>query len=210
MKKDIAICTVAFGELYIMQQGRLLRSIPPGYDVLAWTNDYPPGSRTFENSLYGFKVHAVTHARNKGFKKIIWLDTACIVHDHLDYLFHSDMPPVVAVRDESKLIDTISDKALAYYGKPFDKSWHLVGGSMYAFSFNEPDCEFIFNHWAKAEADGIFGSAHEQASEQINKHRHDESCMAMALYCNGYEPVTPEQARYCIGDKSIVIKKHFK
>lgn len=213
MNKEIAICTVAFGPDYKGQQWRMIASLHhvfANYKLFRWTDEYPPASPTFDKSLYGFKVYAISQALSEGYKKIVWLDTACIVYGPLDYLFADGMPPVVAVRDENKLLQTISDKALKYYGNPDISILNLVGGSMYAFDFDKPGCQEVFDHWAKAEADGIFGTQVEQISEQINKHRHDESCMAMALHMNSIDPVTPAKAMYCTGRESVIIKKHFK
>lgn len=210
MSKEIAICTVAFGERYIEQQLRMTLSLPKGLAIFKWTDSYPHYSSTFEQSLYGFKVHAVKEAFLKGYTKIIWIDTACIVHGSLDYLFEESMPPVVAVKDDNKLTDTISDKALLYYGNPDVSALNLVGGSLYAFNFNREKCIDVFDEWLESEKAGIFGSMQEQISEQINKHRHDESCMAMALHMNNILPITPAKARYCSGVDSAVTKHHFK
>lgn len=213
MNKEVVICTVAFGDRYKQQQLRLMDSlsqIGKEYYILWWKDTYPEKSPTFEQSLYGFKVYAISEALYKGFTKIIWIDTACIVHGPLDYLFADDMPAVIAVKDDSKLIDTISDKALKYYGHPDVSNLNLVGGSLYAFDFDKDRCQQVFDHWAQSERDGMFGSMAEQVSEQINKHRHDESCMSMSLHNNNIVPVTPAQARYCTGEKSVITKKHFK
>lgn len=214
MNNSIAICNTCFGgQAYLDQQERLIASLKetnPEKNLIIHIDRYPPHSPLFDQSLYGFKVYAIKEAMQKGFTRIVWLDTACIVHGKLDYLFSEDMPPVVAVKDDSKLINTISDKAVGYYGNPDISGLHLVGGSLYTFDFNKTGCSTIFNHWDKAERDGMFGTMKEQTSEQINKHRHDESCMAMALYHNGYKPVSPDSARYCTGIDSVVTKNHFK
>lgn len=212
MTNDFCFLSVAFGKEYILQQDRLQKSITKTHaDAVyyAWINEYPPGSLTHTRSLYGFKVWAVKWTLNKGYKKIIWLDTACILQHPVDYWFNLNMP-VVAAKDDNALSKCISDKALNYYGDPDITGMHLVGGSVFVFDFNHPDCQRIFDHWAKAEADGIFGSQAEQSSGKINGHRHDESCLSMALYQNRYEPVPCDVMRYNQDESSIVIKRHFK
>jgi hypothetical protein len=212
MTNDFCFLSVAFGERYIEQQRRLnesLERIHPDAEHVMWTNNYPPGSRSHKDSLYGFKPHAVKALLDAGYKKIIWLDTACILQQTVDYWLNLNLP-VVAAKDDNALSKCIADKALNYYGNPDITGMHLVGGSVYVFNFYHPDCQKIFDHWAKAEADGIFGSQVEQSSGKINRHRHDESCLAMALYQNGYEPVPCDVMRYNQGEDSIVIKKHFK
>lgn len=210
---EICIICVAFGERYVEQQIRLKQSIAsvcPGTPTMFWTDTLPKGSKPFKESLYGFKPHAVKTALDSGYKKIVFLDPACIVLKPLDYYFTLGLP-VIAARDDNKLKNHIGDKAVKYYGAGLvPNAWHLVGGSLYVFDFNHPDCVKIWRSWIVAEEEGIFGSQQEQASGKINKHRNDESCMAMSLYTRGYEPVGCDVARYCSGPDSIIDKKHFK
>lgn len=210
--KDIVIISVAFGPRYIEQQSRLVdsvRSVCPDVPLIVWSDILPRGSRPFHESLYGFKCHAVKAAQEQRYKKIIFLDPACIVANPIDYYFTLGLP-VIAAKDDNLLINHIGKKARMYFNSPNMTGWHLVGGSLYVFDFNHPDCQKIFNTWCTAEAHGIFGSQQEQASGQINKHRNDESCMAMALYTNGYEPLPLDVCKYSNGSDSIIIKKHFK
>jgi hypothetical protein len=67
----------------------------------------------------------------------------------------------------------------------------------------------VFRQWMDAERLGIFGSQHEAASEKLQGHRYDETCMALSIYRHGFEPVTPEQARYNY-EGAAIVKKHFK
>lgn len=214
MKTEIAICTIAFGDhRYLAERDRLCKSMAetnPDIEILSWVDQYPPSSPSFDQSMFGFKVYAVQEALNRGYKKIIWLDPACIVKGDLSYYFMLDLPTVIAVKDDNVLSKTISDKALKYYGNPDVTGWHLVGGSLYVFNFNHPQCMEIFKHWQRAEKDGVFGTTRQAASEQINKHRNDESCMAVALYAHGVEPVSHDVARYCNGENSIILKQHWK
>jgi hypothetical protein len=208
---DFIFLSLAFGERYIEQQTRLDVSINTIYPDahMWWVNQYPNGSSPHLDSLYGFKVYAIQWAINNGYKKIIWLDTACILQQPVDYWFSLNLP-VLAAKDDNPLGSCIGDKALNYYGNPDIEGMHLVGGSVYVFNFDHHDCQKIFDHWAKAEADGIFGSQAEQSSGKINRHRNDESCMSMAIYQKGHEPVPCDVMKYNQGEGSIIIKKHFK
>jgi hypothetical protein len=211
---DFIFLSVAFGERYIEQQTRLeksIRLIYPSARHAKWTDCYPPGSQTHKESLYGFKPCAIEHALQIGYRKIIWLDTACILQQPVDYWFSLVKNyGVIAAKDDNKLEKCIGDKALNYFGNPDISDMHLVGGSLYVFDFDLPLCQKIFTTWEKAEYSGMFGSQAEQSSGKINSHRHDESCMAMALYLNGSEPVPCDVAKYNQGPDSIIIKDHFK
>lgn len=208
---DFIIISCAFGKRYLEQLDRLeasVKDIYPNFPMMSWRNDQVPG-RPHRESLYGFKVHAVQQALDKGYSKIIFLDPACILQHPVDYWFDLNMP-VLAVKDDNKLDKMISQKALNYYSNPDIAGWHLVGGSLYVFNFNHEKTDLIFDDWANAESDGIFGSQAELSSEQINGHRMDESCMAMAMYSHGIEPIGHDVARYNQNEDSIIIKKHFK
>jgi hypothetical protein len=207
MKDKFCFCTLAFGDgRYIEQMVRLKQSIHtiyPDATIFSWTNSYPEGSKPHKHSPYGFKVHAINHARKAGYKKIIWLDTACMLIDKVDYWFTLiDTYGVVAAKDDSKLSGCIGDNALSYYGNPDITGYHLVGGSLYVFDFDNELTQKIFTDWEDAEANGVF--------RDERKHRHDEAAMAMALYRNGSTPTPYDVCRYNNGPSSVVIKNHFK
>jgi len=206
--------SVAFGDQrYLDQQKRLNESILaiyPNAPILQWTNELPPGSPKFYDSLYGFKPHAVKVALDRGYKRIIFFDPACILMGPVD--FYQDIVKdygVLAVRDENKLPAFCYKKALEHFGLDRHKiaNWHLVGGSFYYFDFDLPLCHTIFNKWYDAEKKGLFGSQYDQASGKLHGHRSDEAIMALALYTSGSRPLIDAKYR---GDGCIVAKDHFK
>jgi hypothetical protein len=208
---DFIIISTAFGKRYTDQLDRLeasVRNIYPNMPVMFFRNAEVPG-RPHRESLYGFKAHAVQRALDQGYNKIIFLDPACILQHPVDYWFDLKLP-VLAVKDDNKLDKMIGKKAMEYYGNPDITGWHLVGGSLYVFDFNNDETDSIFDQWYLAEQNGIFGSQAEQSSEKINGHRNDESCMAVAMYSHGVEPLGHDVARYNQNEDSIIIKKHFK
>lgn len=212
--KDVVFVSVAFGFEYLKQMDRLQKSILriyPEANLLFFDNGLPEGSRSFYDSLYGFKPHAINQARKKGYNKVIWLDPAMILVDKIDRFFTYHM---IAAIDDSQLSQTISDKFLKHVGMTREavnrKGWHLVGGSFYYFDFEKPVSNMIFDQWMQYEVLGYFGSQYEAASEQINSHRNDESCMAVAIYNNGLSPYGHTEIGYCVEENPIFIKKHFK
>jgi hypothetical protein len=206
---DFIFLSVAFGEQYIEQQKRLHNSLMQFYTPaqhIMHCNGYPPNSRTHKESLYGFKVHAVRRALNWGYKRIIWLDTACVLQHPVDYWFTLNHP-VLAAKDDNKLKGLVSDKALDWFGySDCPDHLHLVGGSVYVWDFNHPDCEKIFETWARSERQGLFGAA----GEKLGGHRHDEALLSLSMNLHGYGPVTCEDMRYNSGPDSIILKQHFK
>lgn len=212
MTNDFCFLSVAFGPRYVEQQTRLhqsIQSIHPDVKHFAWTDAYPPGAKPHHESLYGFKVDAISYAQNQGYKKIIWFDTAIVLQRQVNYWFDLNLPLVVA-KDDNLLVDTIGEKALKYFGHPNIEGMHLVGGSVYVWNFNHDVTDGIFDDWANAEANGIFGSQHEMSTGQINKHRWDEACLGYIMQANGVQPLMHDAMRYNLDDNSIVRKYHFK
>jgi len=213
---DICFTSVCFGDRrYCEQQLRLKKSILdiyPNANLNFYYDRVPASAKSFVTSLYGFKVHAINESRSFGFKKVIWLDPAMVLIKELDGRLLQN--PVVAVKDDHKLDKLISEQCLNYYSltreQLFREDWRLVGGSLYYFDFNVQVAEDIFLTWHNAEKEGLFGSQAEAASEQIQGHRNDESCMAVAMYINDVQPKPGPDVGYCIEKNTIFSKKHFK
>ncbi len=221
--KDVVFVSCCFGNfLYFQQMDRLEKSIKRiypkanimlfrGTDKNTSTEGLPPGARSFMDSMYGFKPHAIAEAKKRGFKKVIWLDPAMLLVSKIDRFFNHHM---IAAIDESQLSNTISDKFLKYKGLTKEvvssRGWHLVGGSFYYFDFETQAANNIFNDWMESEKLGYFGSQYEAASEQINSHRNDESCMAVAMYSNGISPSGHDDIGYCVENNPVFKKRHFK
>lgn len=213
--KDLLFVSVAFGEQYVAQQDRLKQSILdiyPDANLLFFRDRLPEKSRPFLDSLYGFKVHAIQEGLGLGFKKILWLDPAMILCREIGDTF--DKYQVCAVKDVTPLHKVCSRSYLNARGIDRhdlkDWGWHLVGGSLYYFDFSIVKSFIVFQGWFNDESQGLFGSQQQEASEQLQGHRADETCMAMNMYCNGARPVDPVDVGYCIEENPLFIKKHFK
>lgn len=218
MSKEIAFTSVAFGDKrYIEQQTRLKHSILqiyPDAPLFFWTNEMPPGARPMNESLYGFKPHAVQYAWDQGYKKIMFFDPAIILMKPIDFYQEKVKEyGVCCAQDDNKLSPFCGDGALKYMDLTREeiKDWHLVGGSFYYFDFDLPLCNDIFQEWGMSEVNGYFGSQQEQASGKLQGHRNDEAMMALALYTNGSKPMSGD-VRYNCENKDLCIldKKHFK
>lgn len=208
-------CSVAFGKEYVQQQARLRESIRhfyPQANLLFYTEELPPGSKPFLDSLYGFKPHLAQEARKQGYTRVILLDPAMILVAPIDGVY--DRYSVVAAKDTSVLWNVTSHSAAAYFSMTREdiknKGWHLVGGSFYCFNFETVTARKVQDLWLETETRGLFGSQREAASEQLQGHRYDETLMALCMYSNGIEPQDCDKIGYCISENSIFQKKHFK
>lgn len=212
---DVVFVSVAFGERYIEQQIRLresILSIYPEANILFFTTELPEGSKSFYDSLYGFKPYAILQAiSTMKCNKVVWCDPAMILMDKIDDLMKYS---VVAVQDDNLLCNYISERYLSVNNMSrqhvYDLKWHLVGGSLYYIDFTTEQGQAVFSGWINDESKGLFGSQYEEATEQLQGHRADETCMAMNLYLNDIKPTPGPDVRYCIEKNPMFIKKHFK
>lgn len=206
--KDFCICSIAFGDVrYLAQLDRLRESVKvfhPETELFYWVDMMPPNAQSHNVSPYGFKVHAVNYCRLKGYKKIIFFDPAVYLVDKLfEYFEIVKTYGVVAAQDDNLLCNYCDDIAYNYFGVTREESreqkQHLVGGSIYAFDFDLPLCNEVFNKWEAAEKDGIFRVG-----------RMDESAMSLSLYTSGSTPTGYDICRYDKVPNPLVVKSHFK
>lgn len=184
---EIAFCNVSFREEYVRTQKRLRDSVEkfyPDAGKFFWTDELPEASKPFQQSLYGFKVHAIEYARNRGFQRIVWIDTCAVLKGRLDHLFDAGF---IAVKDENKLYKFSGKKKIK------NKEWHLVGGSLYLFDFTKEHYRKVYEDWKTMEANGDFGTQEFIMNENNDGlercgHRMDETCLAIAIYENGLKP----------------------
>lgn len=214
---------------YRAQQIRLeesIRTIYPNANLHFKYESEEIGKPKFQQSLYGFKVDMVKACLAKGFKKIIFFDTAITLNDTVDYWFEQAKTIGILCSVDWQTLDSVtSDNCLNYLGLKREEvsKWTLVGGSVYIFDFNTEVCNKVFNLWAELEENGLFGQQKDLSIGKLEGHRMDETCMALAFALHGMKPLGYDLMRYSYeqpgakslttGDgyyKPIVIKKHFK
>lgn len=211
---DFCFVNVSFGDRYVRTQERLRDSILKIYPDAAmffWTDELPPNSKPFVQSLYGFKVHAINHARANGFKKIIWIDTCGVLLQRIDDLWRLVRSyGVWAVADEVTVRRYCSQALLTIYKVPADLK--LVGGSLYLFDFEVFHSQLIFQTWEKMEAAGHFGDmklimAEGDENDGVDRcgHRMDETCMSIAMWLHNSRPIARDVSMY----DSVLKKDHF-
>jgi len=210
--KDVVFTSYSFGQLYVRQQKRLRESILkiyPEANIMFWTSEsgstlndlseMPPGSKTFSESMYGFKVHCIKNCLRAGYKKIIFLDVAVCLEGEIDRVMElASEIGFVAPIDRSSLDGRVSYAALDYCGRSTEsiKDLTIVSGSVYIMDFNNPVCEQVFRMWADMEDKGLFGSEKLAAHGKLQGHRSDEACLSLCLDAHGLKPVGFDEAGY--------------
>lgn len=152
-----------------------------GFDLLLWRDYLPPGSRPHSESPYGFKVHAIKAAYEKGYTSILWLDSPA-------YAVKEDISPIFDKIEKEGYyamshIDPLSNYVKDYVWAQFhlierkDLDGHnLPSGSCYGFDLLSPHGKTLFTKLYGCERNGHFNYP--------APHRHDETILALLMLNN--------------------------
>lgn len=234
MIEQVIFCSYCFdneasGGDYHAQQKRLRQSILDIYPKANLLFKYEPesiGKPKFQQSLYGFKVDLVKECLAKGYKKIVFMDTAMTLCGEIDYWFELIKDYGVLAIGGKQSLDTVISNNLKRHIHKNNRTLSkimLVGGSIYVFDFDVPKCKKVFDYWADLEEKGLFGTQDDLSHGRLQNSRMDESAMSVAMWMNGVKPMGFSDLNYgyinpstgkitCIGDENELscLKVHFK
>lgn len=196
------IVNVATGDFYCKMQQRLIYSMEPSIyhvevldeygsstwvrspkntiDLMAWKDCLPNGSRPHSESPYGFKVHAIKAAYEKGYTSILWLDSpAWAVKEDISPIFDKiEKEGYYAMSHIDPLENYVGSRALEFFKMDRRQliGYNLPSGSCYGFDIKGIGYR-IFARQEFFEMNHLFKS---QVSGEI-VHRHDEAVLALNL-----------------------------
>jgi hypothetical protein len=145
----------------------------------------------FQKSLYGFKPHAIQVAIDKGYTKIIWFDPSVLPTVSPQVIFDElDFNPMLVIKGDAEICSMTNINAIKWFGLKKEDLYGIkhIGGTMYAFNFENELARKTFDLWKLAEESGIFGDQ----NEFMTGHWADEACMVLAMYKNGVDQVKSE------------------
>lgn len=197
-----AIINVAIGEPYTEYQANMIESVKkfsPQINLITWTNELPPGSKSHADSMYGFKMYAFKYAFEQGYDSVLWLDSPTILKKDISYVFdiiEADKHGEFAIATEAKLYQYCNQKTVNYFNvsrqKMKDDEWLLNYGFIFGFTKDSETykkmayCESIglFSTLADDYEDHMTNSNHLFNAEYV-EHRHEESIISMIIQSEG-------------------------
>ncbi|MFA6043378.1 MAG: hypothetical protein WC718_00210 [Phycisphaerales bacterium] len=206
------VVNVGNGSWYSQGSVRLRDSVydkSPGVDVLQWFNELPPGAPSHEESPYGFKVFAIHAAIAKGYRFILWLDSAAVVQRPLDPLF--DIVRRVGWYFQHNgyvLGEWSSDAALEKLGVTREDAMgmeDLVGGC-FALDVKNPVAREFLDRITTLAMDGVTfkgpwtntdGAC--SSDPRVRGHRHDQVAMSIVSRQMGMAWTPSDQNLFCNG-----------
>jgi hypothetical protein len=178
-----------------------------GIDLILWRDLFPPGSRSHEESSYGFKVHGFKYAYEKGYTSVLWLDSPA-------YAVQKDVSPIFekiekegyyAMSHLDPLINQVGDRYLNFYEMKREEleGLNLPSGSCYGFDLRNPLGSGVgYKIFESLRHDEFRGLFKVETTEEWN-HRHDEAALACILKRMGlpvflFDPLFQSESKECV------------
>lgn len=183
------VLNVASGRWYPLGQRRLLASLRAhrvGLDVLAWTDEFPPGSPTHDQAPYAFKPFAFEHARRVGYDRAVWMDSSLIALRRPDVVLRwlDEHGCFLSLQKTHMLGEWISDAALEAVGMGREEALglHAATAGLLALDFRSAPASEFLDRWRAHALDGVsFPGAwtnergQASADPRVKGHRHDQA-----------------------------------
>jgi len=180
------------------------------FDYILFDEEYPEGCPPHEDAPCYFKISSMKNALEKGYKKIIWLDSAFffvkypqILIDYIDeneYCFYLD--PVLSNGEPHDIKHFTTD----YFIERFSLDRNtvdipLISSGIHAFDFSSTKvCDF-WEEYTKAAEENDYAllkpssknnDENECSTESwVKGHRHDQSLLSFLIYRNGLKTFNP-------------------
>jgi hypothetical protein len=188
IKKDY--CVVTFGKGYNFERGvdRLKQRCNELSIPFFGFTEYPEGCPTHEVSPFAFKFFCIRNVLQKGYKKILWLDSSVIIkRDISDVFEHITNKKYFFIYNHS-LGPFCHDKALTTLGITREESFQLpcLQATNFGLNFNDKRSLTLLNTMLALAVDGItFPGPHNNNERKASKdprvlgHRHEQTAMSV-------------------------------
>ncbi len=164
-----------------------------------WTNELPPNSPTHEAAPYGFKPAAFLAARDAGYTKIIWCDSAVWARRPLDAAFDLlERQGFLFFYNGYLCGNWITDAALDKQGLTRDEALTIPDftGCCMGLDLGHPLGAEFLRRWHEASVDGVsfvgdWTNERKQCSPdpRCQGHRHDQVIGSIIAHRMGMTPV---------------------
>jgi hypothetical protein len=182
---DCAIVNLATRNAwYPKGQTRLLNSLKHygGYEFLPFTDEDSVGAPSHRKVPYAFKLYAIKAARERGYKRILWVDASMWAIKDPWHVFERIVSHGYLIIEAAQWLGNWStDASLAHWGLTRDEAMTIPmwSGGFVGLDFtNAVACEF-FQKWWDLAHDGVsFIGPYRRNNEpdqRFRGHRHDMS-----------------------------------
>lgn len=194
MKTQCAI-SVGVGQRFELGIERLRASLTANDfagDVILDT-EYRPGCPTHKEIPYGFKPWMFNMAREKGYKQVMWLDSACVVVKSLKGIFH-------LLKKQGNVFTYSTDRVWEWCSDACAKKMGVSRAKLSGYcpslwacamflDFRHDKANEFLDKWLAYSRDGVtfhgaFTNENHQVSEDdyVRGHRHDQTVASILAF----------------------------
>ena len=182
---------------YLKGQARLVDSLKGKFDgdILTYTNESEVGSPLHDENPYAFKPYCFYDALNKGYEKILWLDSSVWAVKDLQPIFDILENEKYFMLDSGHYIDRwINENCLNYFDLKMDdlQGQRLFVAGLFGLNLKDDTCIDFLSKWKLAADNGAFKGSWKD-------HRHDMTCGSVILNRLGMELKVAEYYSSYIG-----------
>lgn len=181
------LVNVASHAHYPVFQQRLVRSLErwaPNEARVFWTKNLPPSWPDHHGTPYGFKLHAMKAAKDKGHDVVMWLDSDVQVSAPLDPVWKSiEENGHYLILSDGDFQDYCNEETIKYFGmlRADKEPKKILGGKVFAIDFRNERAVKWFNAMWKAMQDGLYQGTF-SAHSCVKGHRGDEAIGAILAH----------------------------
>ena len=179
---------------YIKALNRLSTSMEENFngDILLWTNESDLKAPLHKDNPYAFKVYAMQEAFNKGYTRVLWLDSSVWAIKNIQPVFNDILKNGFFLEDSGHMIGTWSnDNCLKYFKLTRKKAnkMRMISSGFVGIDIENPIGLELFEKWKKSMLAGTF------IGSWIN-HRHDQTSLSIIAQTMGLDKLINPCGKY--------------
>lgn len=159
-------------DIYVQRMERTFAQYG-GAELFIWDQQWPPGSLPHRDCNYGFKVHAVDYARNRGFTSVLWFDASCYAIRSIEPLWERlERDGHILIDDMNKLDKWSSDRSLEQFGVSRDEAAEipLMVGTCWGLDLRQPRSVVFLDRLLQYATPENFNGTHQSRLPQLREH----------------------------------------
>lgn len=173
-------------EKALKRSENIVNKICPDVDKIFYYRDLPKGCPTHQEVPYAFKPYIFKQAFDKGYTKVIWLDSTIVTVKAIDKLWDFlEVKGVLAFHNLGHpLKNWVSDVALEAMGISDEDLNEIeqIMACVVGFDISNPKGKKVFDEWfALAEGKVAFQNYGSNRTGFV-AHRHDQACLSALLW----------------------------
>lgn len=191
-------CIISFANKknrYVQNLARLSESLRNNFvgDFLGFIGEESCGAQPHLENPYNFKIHCIQKAIDRGYEKILWLDSSCFAIKNVQPIFSEIEKNTFIFQDSGHWLGSYStDACLEYHGITRDEAMEvrMIGNAGFlGFDFMNGLAREFFDRWKKTMEKGLF----------LGKWNNDDKSCSLDERCLG--------ARHDMSNSSALVYK---